>query len=80
MYAIAKSIGLPASFVEFRHQATHEELPSLGRLRTESKNALAWLWGYYWENLCDDTEGEMSEEARREEEEWEKGQGVTKWF
>jgi len=30
---IAKIIGLPIAFVELRHQATHEELPSLSSLR-----------------------------------------------
>ena len=33
MYGVAKSVGLPATFVELRHQATHEQLPSLTRLR-----------------------------------------------
>ncbi|KAK1831557.1 Las1-like protein [Podospora conica] len=33
MYGLARSVGLPAAFVELRHQATHEALPSLVRLR-----------------------------------------------
>ncbi|KAI1776062.1 Las1-domain-containing protein [Hypoxylon cercidicola] len=54
MYSIAKTIGLPATFVELRHQATHEQLPSLSKLRTAAKKALAWIWDYYWKNLPDD--------------------------
>ncbi|KAF3064157.1 putative hydroxyacylglutathione hydrolase C13B11.03c [Daldinia childiae] len=51
MYSIAKTIGLPATFVELRHQATHEQLPSLTKLRTAAKKALVWIWDYYWKNL-----------------------------
>ncbi|POS86564.1 hypothetical protein EPUL_002925 [Erysiphe pulchra] len=53
MYVIAKTIGLPATFVELRHQATHEELPSLIRLRTATQKALQWIWSYYWVNLTE---------------------------
>lgn len=58
MYSIAKVIGLPATFVELRHQATHEQLPSLGKLRTAANKALVWIWDYYWKHLSaedDDT-------------------------
>lgn len=51
MYSIAKSIGLPATYVELRHQATHEELPSLSKLRTATQKALHWIWDYYWVKL-----------------------------
>ncbi|KAI0379913.1 Las1-domain-containing protein [Hypomontagnella monticulosa] len=54
MYSIAKNIGLPATFVELRHQATHEQLPSLSKLRTAAKKTLAWIWDYYWKNLPDE--------------------------
>src|SRR5258708_4004801 len=54
MYSIAKSIGLPATYVELRHQATHEELPSLPKLRTAAQKALRWIWDYYWANLSTD--------------------------
>ncbi|KAI6245849.1 Pre-rRNA-processing protein las1 [Erysiphe necator] len=53
MYALAKTIGLPATFVELRHQATHEELPSLIRLQSATQKALQWIWGYYWVNLVE---------------------------
>lgn len=51
MYGVAKSVGLPATFVELRHQATHEQLPSLTRLRTAAKKGLEWIWEYYWKHL-----------------------------
>ncbi|PHH92724.1 hypothetical protein CDD83_5747 [Cordyceps sp. RAO-2017] len=53
MYAVAKKIGLPASFVELRHQSTHEPLPSRAKLRCMANKALAWIWDYYWKNLPD---------------------------
>ncbi|KAI0459816.1 Las1-like-domain-containing protein [Xylaria acuta] len=51
MYTIAKTIGLPATFVELRHQATHEQLPSLSKLRSAANDALAWIWHFYWKDL-----------------------------
>lgn len=53
MYAVAKTIGLPATFVELRHQVTHEQLPSLAKLRSASRRALAWIWDYYWRHLTE---------------------------
>ncbi|KAI1824686.1 Las1-like-domain-containing protein [Xylaria intraflava] len=57
MYSIAKNIGLPATFVELRHQATHEQLPSLSKLRSAAKNALAWIWNFYWKDLTPANKG-----------------------
>lgn len=51
MYGVAKTIGLPASFVELRHQGTHEPMPSLTQLRPAARRALVWIWEYYWKNL-----------------------------
>jgi hydroxyacylglutathione hydrolase len=51
MYSLAKTIGLPATFVELRHQSTHEQLPSLAKLRTSARKALIWIWDYYWKHL-----------------------------
>lgn len=51
MYSIAKTIRLPATFVELRHQSTHEQLPSLAKLRTAARKALLWIWHYYWKHL-----------------------------
>ncbi|KFX99982.1 hypothetical protein V490_01545 [Pseudogymnoascus sp. VKM F-3557] len=51
MFSIAKNIGLPATFVELRHQCTHEELPSLGKLRGACERSLDWIWRQYWSTL-----------------------------
>jgi len=51
MYYTARSIGLPASFVELRHQATHEELPALLVLRQAAARSLQWLWQQYWRSI-----------------------------
>lgn len=61
MYSIAKVIGLPATFVELRHQATHEQLPSLAKLRTAANKALQWIWEYYWVHLTERDDGQESE-------------------
>lgn len=53
MYSIAKVIGLPATFVELRHQSTHEQLPSLAKLRSAAASALSWIRDYYWRHLSD---------------------------
>ncbi|GAA5916502.1 hypothetical protein JCM6882_001744, partial [Rhodosporidiobolus microsporus] len=49
--SLAAQIGLPLWFVELRHQATHEELPSLGVLRGAGRQALDWLYTHYWHPL-----------------------------
>ncbi|KAI0514458.1 Las1-domain-containing protein [Xylaria bambusicola] len=59
MYSIAKTIGLPATFVELRHQATHEQLPSLAKLRSAASNALAWIWDFYWKDLGPVSKGSL---------------------
>ncbi|CAK7223949.1 rRNA-processing protein las1 [Sporothrix curviconia] len=51
MHGLAQTVGLPPGFVELRHQATHEALPALRRLRAASRQALAWIWGYYWAHM-----------------------------
>lgn len=60
MYGVAKSVGLPASFVELRHETTHEQLPSLNRLRAAADKARDWIWDHYWSNLpaLEDTMGD----------------------
>jgi hypothetical protein len=55
MYAVADTIGLPATFVELRHQCTHEQLPSLAKLRTAARKALLWIWDYHWKQLDEDS-------------------------
>lgn len=63
MYGVAKTIGLPASFVELRHQGTHEPMPSLTQLRPAARRALVWIWEYYWRNLPEENEGVGAEDA-----------------
>lgn len=48
MFQRAVDLGLPASFVELRHEATHRELPSLVVLRNAAQRSLEWLWDFYW--------------------------------
>lgn len=74
MYGVAKTIGLPASFVELRHQGTHEPMPSLTQLRPAARRALVWIWGYYWQNLPEENQGEVGVDAMVGEE----GAGVTR--
>lgn len=49
LHTLAADIGLPSAFVELRHAATHEDLPSIYALRELSQRALAWLYSEYWE-------------------------------
>lgn len=64
MYSIAKTIGLPATFVELRHQCTHEQLPSLLKLRSAAQKSLIWIWDYYWKHLiADEPVGDAAEAA-----------------
>jgi len=46
--ALAASVDLPLSFVELRHRATHEHLPSLAVLRDAARQAMDWLYTHYW--------------------------------
>ncbi|PWN26976.1 Las1-domain-containing protein [Jaminaea rosea] len=43
-----RQLGLPQSFVEFRHRATHEDLPSLTVCREAAIAAVSWLQINYW--------------------------------
>ncbi|PGG96432.1 hypothetical protein GX51_07838 [Blastomyces parvus] len=53
MFQRAMELGLPASFVELRHEATHRELPALTVLRNAARRSLEWLWEFYWAGLGD---------------------------
>ncbi|POY75509.1 hypothetical protein BMF94_1411 [Rhodotorula taiwanensis] len=46
--SLAAQIGLPPWFVELRHQATHEHLPSIAVLRDAARQAVDWLYANYW--------------------------------
>lgn len=51
MYTQAQKIGLPALFVDIRHEATHGDMPNLTNLRSAADRALGWLWDDYWKGL-----------------------------
>lgn len=51
LHQLAKNLNLPSFFVEMRHMATHEGLPSLNFLRHAVRQALNWLHLHYWEKL-----------------------------
>ena len=51
MYSKAQQIGLPALFVDIRHEAAHGEMPSLTNLREAAERAFEWLWDDYWKGL-----------------------------
>lgn len=44
----AKQLRLPASFVNLRHLATHEDLPTLPALRQAVKAGIDWLRQNFW--------------------------------
>ncbi|CAD6577761.1 MAG: rRNA-processing protein las1 [Alectoria sarmentosa] len=54
MYTQAQKIGLPAVFVDLRHEATHGDMPNLTNLRSAAQRALEWLWDDYWKGLGGD--------------------------
>ncbi|CAN6613910.1 protein Las1p [Trichomonascus vanleenenianus] len=66
LHALARSLGLPSFFVELRHSATHEGLPSLEVLRQSSHQALGWLWEHYWalNEYEEDTEAQCRARAK----------------
>ena len=51
MYKVGKDVGIPTSFVELRHEATHGDLPSLVVLRRAAERSLLWLYNEYWKHL-----------------------------
>lgn len=48
MTGLAETMGLPAWFVEIRHSATHDQLPTVELLRTAANQALDWIYRHYW--------------------------------
>lgn len=54
---IASELGLPLNFVQLRHRATHEDLPSHSNLLESAKLALDWLYIHYWLPRLNDIEG-----------------------
>ena len=66
MYHLAAEVGIPASFVELRHEATHRDMPSLVTLQVAARRALDWLWQNYWAGI----EEEVTAMARPGEVNW----------
>ena len=50
MYNIAKEINIPGWIIELRHEATHNELPSLTVLKTATLNMIFWFRDHYWKH------------------------------
>ncbi len=48
--------GIPRILVDVRHDASHNELPSLALLRLASSAALSWLSSAYWQRQADHLE------------------------
>lgn len=46
--SLAKQVDLPRILVDIRHEATHQQLPSLPMLQMASRAALEWLQRHYW--------------------------------
>jgi hypothetical protein len=45
---LAEKMGLPGWIVELRHDATHNQVPSLSVLRNAGHTLINWLYDYYW--------------------------------
>lgn len=81
MLEVAREIGLPAGFVEVRHEVAHEDLPSLGRLVGLAREAVGWLWEEYWAGLKEEPDqDEVVEEVQTEEERREAVKGVLRAY
>jgi len=52
IFSIAQTIGLPGWIVELRHEATHNQLPSLGVLRSAARHLIEWYHVNYWQMQC----------------------------
>lgn len=47
--SLAAELGMPMTLVDIRHQACHNDLPSLSWLTDAAHDALVWLKEWYWE-------------------------------
>lgn len=45
---LAERMGLPGWIVELRHDATHNQMPSLSVLRTAAATLVNWFYDFYW--------------------------------
>ena len=67
MFAIAKDVGIPAAFIDIRHDATHGEMPSLAVFRDVTQKSLTWLYDEYWSQLTEDGQESGRDETDVEE-------------
>ena len=77
---LATQLNVPRTLVDIRHDSTHNQLPSIQRLRKASEDAIGWLDANYWERQKRKLE-HVTEEMRlviRAMVECEKGQNVKK--
>lgn len=61
---IAEQLGLPLWFVELRHSATHDKLPTLSSLRRARVQALEWLETHYWKVKANSANDKLDKIAR----------------
>lgn len=66
LHQLAKSIQVPSFFVELRHMATHERLPSLNILQMACKDALNWLYDNYWNKIEDQDDSDLGDSGDEE--------------
>ena len=66
MWDVARGLGMPGHFVVVRHEATHEEMPSLARLVRTADEALEWLWEVFWARLGEHGGGAAGSEEVKE--------------
>jgi len=77
---LATQLNVPRTLVDIRHDSTHNQLPSIQRLRKASEDAIGWLDANYWERQKRKLE-HVTEEMRlviRAMVECERGQNVKK--
>lgn len=82
LQVLAKKISLPSVFVEFRHAATHEGMPSFEMCERCTLGALEWLYSHYWNDIeakIDVGDDEAEQERLKQVEKKEVDQLVTLW-
>jgi hypothetical protein len=74
---LAKKIRLPSWFVEFRHSATHDHLPSREMCEMAVRGCIDWIWTNYW---CTIVISEPLEEMEDKNDDLEKIKGLKELF
>jgi hypothetical protein len=76
--ALAAKIGIPGWIVELRHDATHNEMPSLSVLRNAALTLLAWYERNYWLQQAEHLRGlSAGVSSALQDEAWEADQATT---